>query len=138
VDAPSGRNKNNEPTEIPLNNEALAVLRRMKRTSTDPHLFGEMKGVFRFWRAVLKQAGLKDFRVHDFRHVYARKVLNSGSDHKMVAKLLGQRDSSMAKRYAKYDLETMRAASNRGAAAIKAKPAQVIPLVGEKRQWRSA
>jgi integrase len=84
---------------IPLNTEALAVLKRWKPQSVDDRIFpfGSFKTA---WAPLLKQAQIKNFRWHDMRHDFASRLVSKGVPLNTVRELLGQGSLAMTLRYA--------------------------------------
>jgi integrase len=52
------------------------------------------------WKALLKEAGVRDARVHDARHTAATLLLAQGVDQRVVMEILGHSQISMTARYA--------------------------------------
>ena len=52
------------------------------------------------WKAMLKEAGIRDARVHDARHTAATLLLAHGVDQRVVMEILGHSQISMTARYA--------------------------------------
>jgi integrase len=52
------------------------------------------------WKAMLKEAGIRDARVHDARHTAATLLLAQGVDQRVVMEILGHSQISMTARYA--------------------------------------
>ena len=98
--------KSGTTRHIPLNSEALAVLRGWHEQSTDKTglVFAGKRGevfnnVRRSWEGVLSVAGIKRFRWHDLRHTFASKLVMAGVDLNTVRELLGHADLKMTLRY---------------------------------------
>ncbi len=92
---------------VPLNTEAVTLLRNWKRKQTDttglvfPSKAGKpLDNVNKAWRGVLEAAKVKDFRWHDLRHHFASKLVMAGVDLNTVRELLGHSDIKMTLRYA--------------------------------------
>jgi len=99
------RTKNEEPINVPLNNAAVAALRVA-------HSRGEGKGrVFqsaktgaplengRHWfDDAVAEGHIKNFRWHDLRHTYARRLRMKGAPLEDVADLLGHKSLWMTRR----------------------------------------
>lgn len=51
------------------------------------------------WKALLKEAGIRDARVHDARHTAATLLLAQGVDQRVVMEILGHSQISMTARY---------------------------------------
>ena len=70
----------------------------------------------RNWRAVRKQAGIPDMRLHDLRHSYASFALRQGETVLTIGRLLGHRDPATTLRYTHFaDRMAQRAAARVGA-----------------------
>ncbi len=99
--------KDGETRHIPLNTEALAILKQWKAQpgvkcqwvfhSTDGKPFNNVRTS---WTGVLKTAEIDDFRWHDLRHTFASNLVMSGVDLNTVRELLGHSDYKMTQRYA--------------------------------------
>lgn len=99
--------KSGKTRHIPLNEEALAVLKQWK-------LQGGLKSLYVFvgkngkpfhdirssWKGVLASAKITDFRWHDLRHTFASKLVQAGADLNTVRELMGHSDYKMTLRYA--------------------------------------
>ena len=57
-------------------------------------------GVRTAWRRIRQDAGISDFRFHDFRHDFATKLLRETGNLKLVQKALNHADISTTVRYA--------------------------------------
>ena len=100
--AKSGRTRH-----LPLNSEALAVLRGWhdQSANTIGLVFPGKNGaafnnVRRSWEGALKAAKITRFRWHDLRHTFASKLVMAGVDLNTVRELLGHSDYAMTQRYA--------------------------------------
>jgi site-specific recombinase XerD len=52
------------------------------------------------WQRLREVAGVKDFRLHDFRHDFGTKLLRETGNLKLVQKALNYRDIKSTLRYA--------------------------------------
>ena len=101
------RTKNDEPVHIPLNSEALAVLRSLPS-------WQERKGpIFRnqrhpekpvlnndhWFKPALKAASITDLKWHEIRHTFASWLVQDGVPLDRVSKLLGHKSLTMTMRY---------------------------------------
>ena len=68
---------------------------------------GDFKGSF---HTACKNAGLKDLRIHDLRHVFASKMVMNGTSLFITGELLGHRTTQMTKRYSHLVPETLKKA----------------------------
>lgn len=95
--------KNNEPRQIPLNDELAEVLRELRRNSPGVYVFSHTGGrVTSFktaFNAAVRRAGVTRFTFHDLRHTYASNLVMAGVDITTVQELLGHKNISMTKRY---------------------------------------
>ncbi|WP_449428818.1 tyrosine-type recombinase/integrase [Rhodanobacter umsongensis] len=100
-----GNAKSRKARHIPLNTEALAVLKRWKKQHGGeglvyPGASGERLGnINKSWDGLVTAAKLPDFRFHDLRHDFASKLVMAGVDLNTVRELLGHADIAMTLRY---------------------------------------
>lgn len=98
--------KSGKTRHIPLNSEALHVLKEWKRQSiTSDLVFANKKGdrfdtIKKGWASILKIAKITNFRWHDLRHHFASRLVMSDVDLNTVRELLGHGDMAMTLRYA--------------------------------------
>jgi len=64
------------------------------------------------FKTACRNAGLKDLRIHDLRHVFASKMVMNGTSLYITGKLLGHRTTQMTKRYSYLVPDTLRKAIN--------------------------
>lgn len=101
--------KSGKTRHIPLNKEALMILRGWHAQSLDAspcaYVFPGKEGkrldnVKRSWKKTLEDANITSFRWHDLRHTFASNLVMSGVDLNTVRELLGHADYNMTLRYA--------------------------------------
>ena len=96
--------KSGQTRHIPLNTEAVHVLKVWQTTDTGlvfPGKYGTpFNNTKRSWSALLKRASITNFRWHDMRHHFASKLVMAGVDLNTVRELLGHSDITMTLRYA--------------------------------------
>ncbi len=99
--------KNNNSRYIPLNDEALNIMKQLyKKSDLKNGLVFPSKNnqpfnnVKRSWSSILKKAQITQFRWHDLRHHFASKLVMAGIDLNTVRELLGHSDIKMTLRYA--------------------------------------
>ena len=98
--------KSGKTRHIPLNSEALNVLKAWRKQTPDTELVFANKHGKRFdtikksWATILKTAEISNFRWHDLRHHFASKLVMSDVDLNTVRELLGHGDMTMTLRYA--------------------------------------
>ncbi len=64
------------------------------------------------FKTACRNAGLKDLRIHDLRHVFASKMVMGGTSLYITGELLGHRTTQMTRRYSHLMPETLRKAVN--------------------------
>lgn len=97
--------KSDQTRHIPLNKEALAVVKAWRDQSSGARVFPSKTGsvmdnVKKSWDGVLKAAGISGFRWHDLRHTFASKLAMKGVPLNTIRDLLGHADLKMTLRYA--------------------------------------
>jgi len=110
---PSESAKSGKARYLPLNDEAVAVLKGIGKGKglVFAGKTGERMTHFkRSWASLVKAAKLEDFHFHDCRHHFASRLVMAQVDLYAVQTLLGHSDSKMTQRYAHLDPEHMRAA----------------------------
>ncbi len=115
--------KNGTPRGVPLNVDAVEVLR--EQIGKHPRFVFTHRGEpIRWeltnsgWHAALKRAGIKDFRFHDLRHTWASWHRQAGTSCDELKDLGGWKSRQMVDRYAKFATENLLVGgvSDRGAA----------------------
>ncbi len=110
------RSKTLNARTIPLNNNALDILkRRAKVQSLSGYVFFNSVGnkhdaskLKRAFRQAVEESGIEHFRFHDLRHTFATRLVQRGVDLYKVSKLLGHKDISTTQRYAHHYPESLR------------------------------
>jgi integrase len=115
----AGTAKSGKVRHIPLNSEALDVLKRWGKYHDGvgvvfPGLSGaRLTHINKSWGGLMKAAKVADFRFHDCRHHFASRLVMSGADLYTVKELLGHSDFDMTQRYAHLSPEHKAAAVER-------------------------
>ena len=131
VDAKTG------PRRVFLNVPARAILERQPRSGS-AYVFPAPSNPGRplshhlpLWRAVRREAGIEDVRIHDLRHTHASHAVLQGVPLPVVSRMLGHKRPSMTLRYAHVgDRETEAAAERIGVAIAEALKDSSVPLNG--------
>jgi integrase len=98
--------KSGKTRHIPLNSEALQILKEWEKQSVESELvfsnndgkpFDTLKTA---WKHLMEAAKIKKFRWHDMRHHFASKLVMAGVDLNTVRELLGHSEMTMTLRYA--------------------------------------
>lgn len=98
--------KSRKARHIPLNAEALDVLKRWKKQGDGgglvfPNTEGDrFSSIKKSWAGLTSDANLTEFRFHDLRHDFASKLVMAGVDLYTVKELLGHASIEMTQRYA--------------------------------------
>ncbi len=114
---PGDRHKNGKPHSVPLNEMALAVLRR--QIGKHPERVFTFNGqpvsnVFtKAFKAALQRAGIEDFKWHDLRHTFATWHRQAGTPTHELQRLGGWKTGAMVERYAHLAPEALQGAANR-------------------------
>lgn len=98
------QSKTRKAIAVPLNADALEVLRRQRGTHEE-YVFAYQGGAVwqvntKSWRRAVKQAGLTDFRWHDLRHTWASWHVQAGTPLNVLQELGGWSSYEMVLRYA--------------------------------------
>ena len=89
---------------IPLNDQALEVLRTLPRHVESLYVFCDQHGrpyqrIVKGFREACKRANISDFRFHDLRHTFASHLVMHGVPLRTVQELLGHKTGQMTLRY---------------------------------------
>lgn len=108
--------KSGQTRHLPLNEEAVAVLRAWRAQSQSNDLvFPSSNGkpfntIKKAWAALLSRCGIENFRWHDLRHHFASRLVMVGVALNTVRELLGHSSYEMTLRYSHLAPETKAAA----------------------------
>jgi integrase len=90
--------KNGDARSVPLSSEALSVIQSLP--SNNDYLLPVSDNALRqSWERLVKRAGIKDFRFHDFRHEAISRFFEMGLSMPEVAIISGHKDPRMLFRY---------------------------------------
>ena len=93
------RSKSGKPREIPMNSVLSETLGRIP-SRIDSQLVFEGTDPAKWFREVLEDAGIKDFRWHDLRHTFASRLAMAGVPIRHIADLMGHSEIQTTMRYA--------------------------------------
>lgn len=110
--------KNGTPRGVPLNGDAVRVLREQIGKHSLSCFTFRGKPIRRnvanhAWYTAVEKAGLEDFRFHDLRHTWASWHRQAGTSCDELKDLGGWKTRSMVDRYAKFATEHLAAAASR-------------------------
>jgi integrase len=125
---PSHHTKQKRTEHIPLSRPAVSLLADMRRkaNSNEENLFPgnstrrPLQDIKKFWKIVIAEAGIRDYRLHDNRHTHASHLVSSGLSLEIVGRLLGHTNPMTTKRYAHLADDPLRVAANRFGAKFEA------------------
>ena len=110
--------KNGTPRGVPLNKDAVAVLR--EQVGKHPQFCFTFRGEpikanvsNKGWFAALQKAEIENFRFHDLRHTWASWHRQAGTSCDELKELGGWKTRSMVDRYAKFATEHLANAASR-------------------------
>ncbi|MHB1679813.1 MAG: tyrosine-type recombinase/integrase [bacterium] len=99
---------------IPISKPLKELLSGIEKHQDCEYVFndkGKPLGDFkRSFHTACRNAGLKDMRIHDLRHVFASKMVMGGTSLYITGELLGHRTTQMTKRYSHLVPETLKKA----------------------------
>ena len=99
---------------IPISKPLKAILDGIEKSQDVLYVFnnnGAKIGDFkRSFHTACRNAGLKDLRIHDLRHVFASKMVMNGTSLYITGELLGHRTTQMTKRYSHLAPDTLKKA----------------------------
>jgi integrase len=121
------RTKSGSPRHVSVNSLALDLLREMDE-ERDPDAVwvfpsrsasGHLREVRRTFNAILLEAQIEDFRLHDLRHSFASNLVNAGVSIYELRDLLGHADVRTTQIYAHLGSPTLRRASETSAKILR-------------------
>lgn len=99
VEGPNAKSR--QTRHVPLNDEAVSLLRNWREQSGNgASVFSVATNYKKGWKALLKRAGITQFRWHDMRHHFASRLVQRGVPLNTVRDLLGHSTVQMSLRYA--------------------------------------
>jgi len=112
--------KNKSSRTVPMIEDVVAAFRELKRlelerknraidrpnNSPDDIVFG-IGDNKRWWKAVLKEARIKDLRWHDLRHTFCSRLAQAGVSLKVIQEAAGHKTIGMSARYEHLDHTTL-------------------------------
>ena len=99
---------------IPISEALKAVLNGIDKNQDSLYVFerngAKLTDFKRSFHTACRNAGLKDLRIHDLRHVFASKMVMGGTSLYITGELLGHRTTQMTKRYSHLVPDTLKKA----------------------------
>ncbi len=106
--------KNADPLTVHLPQQAVELLIERKLKSDSPYVFegsgksGHLADPKKAWRRILKEAGIKDLRIHDLRRTLGSYQAATGANGYIIGKSLGHRSQQSTAIYARLNLDPVR------------------------------
>jgi integrase len=115
--------KNGDPQKIPLIMQAKEILTEMRKHAINDWVFpsdigsksGHVEDLHRPWYALLRRAGIEDFRFHDLRRTFGSYQAITGASLHIIGKALGDKTSAATKVYSRLTMDPIRDSIQRGA-----------------------
>lgn len=123
--------KTEQTRHIPLNAEALSVLKAWRKRGDAGHVFKFSGGFKTAWKALLKRARITRFRWHDLRHHFASRLAQAGVPLNTIRELMGHQSLAMTLRYAHLAPDQKREAVEMLARTRHTKPQTATPDDGK-------
>lgn len=116
---PSHHTKQKRTEHLPLAKAAVALLEKIHVAQRGGSGFvfpGKSKfkplvDLKKFWKSLIADAEIADYRIHDNRHTHASQLVSSGMSLAIVGRLLGHTNPMTTQRYAHIADEPLRAAA---------------------------
>ena len=134
-----GRTKNGTPQAVALVEPVVELLRERRRQATSVFVFpgtgktGHYMEPKRAWKTLLKRAGIEGARVHDLRRTLGSWQAMTGASLPVIGKSLNHKNQSTTAIYARLDLDPVRSAMEKAAAAMLATRDQAPKVVPFKK-----
>lgn len=117
---PSHHTKQKRAEHLPLSEGAIDLLIDHSKSKTNAsgfvfpsRLFNRpLKDLKKFWKQILLEAKINDYRMHDNRHTHASHLVSSGVSLAVVGRLLGHTNPTTTARYAHLADQPLRDAAN--------------------------
>ena len=132
-----GRTKNGTPQTVALVDPVVELLRERKRQASSVFVFpgkgktGHYTEPKRAWKTLLKRAKIEGARIHDLRRTMGSWQAKTGASLPVIGKSLNHKNQTTTAIYARLDLDPVRSAMEKAAAAMLATRDQapkVIPF----------
>ena len=132
-----GRTKNGTPQTVALVEPVVELLRDRHRRATSLFVFpgsgvtGHLVEPKKGWSRICKAAGIEGARIHDLRRTMGSWQAKTGASLPVIGKSLNHKNQSTTAIYARLDLDPVRSAMEKAAAAMLATRDQapkVVPL----------
>lgn len=122
---PRDQTKNEAPYAVPLIEEALSLLRDRRGEVESEWVFpgnsksGHVQEPKKPWADLCKDAGLEDVRLHDLRRTMGSYQAAGNTSLQIIGRSLGHKSSQATEVYARLQLDPVREAMQKAAAAMR-------------------
>ena len=134
-----GRTKNGTPQTVALVEPIVELLRERHRQATSVFVFpgngvtGHLVEPKKGWARICKAAGIEGARIHDLRRTMGSWQAKTGASLPVIGKSLNHKNQSTTAIYARLDLDPVRSAMEKAAAAMLATRDQVPKVIPFKK-----
>jgi len=139
---PAAMSKNRSSMTVPIIPAALEILSRRwseNQEQPTPSTFvfpsispksrtGHLHDIRGSWEAMLKRAGVNDFRIHDLRRSLGSWQTITGASTSVVGKSLGHKSHQATAVYARMHLDPIRESIEKAVAAMHQAEANIVPM----------
>jgi len=114
--------------DVYLSDEAISIIADLPQIAGTPFVFpaesksGHLTTLQKAWDDVIEEAGVVRYRRHDLRHSFVSTAIANGVSLYVAGKLVGHQQATTTQRYAHLEHDVGRAALEKVASAVKAKP----------------
>ena len=121
-----GRTKNGSPQTVALVDPVVELLRDRKRQASSVFVFpgkgatGHLVEPKKGWSRICKAAGIEGARIHDLRRTMGSWQAKTGASLPIIGKSLNHKNQTTTAIYARLDLDPVRSAMEKAAAAMLA------------------
>ena len=135
-----GRTKNGTPQTVALVEPVVELLRERKRQASSVFVFpgkgatGHLVEPKKGWTRICKAAGIEGARIHDLRRTMGSWQAKTGASLPVIGKSLNHKNQSTTAIYARLDLDPVRSAMEKAAAAMLATRDQAPKVVKLRRK----
>ncbi|MDA8053893.1 MAG: tyrosine-type recombinase/integrase [Deltaproteobacteria bacterium] len=99
---------------VPISKPLKELLKGVERSQDVLYAFNKngarLTDFKRSFKTACRNAGLKDLRIHDLRHIFASKLVMNGASLYITGELLGHKTPAMTKKYSHLVPDTLRKA----------------------------
>lgn len=115
--------KNGEPLDVPLTKEAIKLLNSIKNETewvfpSPKSSSGHLQDPKKAWNRILKNANIKNLRIHDIRRTLASYQAIGGTPLNIIGRTLGHKSSEATQIYARLTTDPVRESMEKATAIM--------------------